>query len=133
MNVLEFAVTPHLLLRIGEKEYRIEFPLTAVIQAEAKIGRSLKNPGDWFGAAAKDIPALLEAGLSRHHPDVAQAEVFAICDQLNPEAYAEFAEALGTLAFPRFTARYKENLEKLKAKGAAKEGEAGKAESAGDL
>jgi hypothetical protein len=32
---------------------------------------------------------------------------------LSPESYAEFAEALGSLAFPRFTARYKESLEKL--------------------
>ncbi len=102
-------------LSVDGVPYTLEFPLSAVVKAEEKIGRSLKSPGDWFTAPAKDIPALLEAGLSRHHPDVTPEAIAAICDRLDPESYATFAEALGALAFPRFTARYKENLEKLRA------------------
>jgi hypothetical protein len=128
MDVLKTAVTPHLTLEVDEKKYLVEFPLPAVITAEEKIGRSLKSPADWFCAPAKDVPALLEAGLSRHHPDVTAEDIQAICDRLNPEAYAEVTEALGALAFPRFTARYKENLEKLQAKG-----QSPKAESADAL
>jgi hypothetical protein len=119
------AVTPTLPLEIGDKRYTLEFPLAAVVKAEEKIGRSLKAASDWFCAPAKDIPALLEAGLSRHHPDITPEEISSICECINPESYAEFAEALGALAFPRFTARYRENLEKLRAKGT----EPGKAES----
>jgi hypothetical protein len=75
---LELAVRPTMTLSIDGTPYILEFPLTAVVIAEAKIGRSLKSPGDWFTAPAKDIPALLEAGLSRHHPDVSPAEIDAI-------------------------------------------------------
>jgi hypothetical protein len=113
-NLVELAVKQPLILKTAEKEYLIEYPLSAVIKAEEKLGRSLKTPADWFGAPAKDIPALLEAGLSKHHPDVTPEEIQAICDGLSPEAYTEFTEAIGAVAFPRWLARFKENLEKLK-------------------
>ena len=117
MDVLRLAGTPGMTLEVGDRKYTIEFPLPAVAKAEAKLGRSLKNPADWFGAEAKDVLALLEAGLSKHHPNVTPDELSAICDALGPEAYGELAGALGALAFPGFTARYKENLEKARAKG----------------
>jgi hypothetical protein len=114
-NVVELAVKRPLILKTNDKEYTIEFPLSAVIMAEEKLGRSLKTPADWFGAPAKDIPALLEAGLSKHHPEVTAEEIKEICDGISPEAYTEFTEAIGAVAFPRWLARFKENLEKLKA------------------
>ena len=114
---LELAVCPTMGLQIDGTEYVLEFNLAATIQAEEKLGRSLKSPGDWFTASAKDIPALLEAGLSRHHPDVTPAEITAICDRMSPEMCGTFAEALGALAFPRFTARFKENLERMQKAG----------------
>jgi hypothetical protein len=113
-NLVELVVKQPLILKTAEREYVIEFPLSAVIKAEEKLGRSLKAPADWFGAPAKDIPALLEAGLSKHHPDVTPEEIQAICDGISPEAYTEFTEAIGAVAFPRWLARFKENLEKLK-------------------
>jgi hypothetical protein len=118
-NVVELAVKRPLILKTNGREYTIEYPLSAVIKAEEKLGRSLKTPADWFGAPAKDIPALLEAGLSKHHPEVTEAEVQAICDELSPEAYTEFTEAIGAVAFPRWLAKFKENLEKLKTKAAS--------------
>jgi hypothetical protein len=114
-NVVELAVKRPLILKTNDREYTIEYPLSAVIKAEEKLGRSLKSPADWFGAPAKDIPALLEAGLSTHHPDVTPEEIKAICDGISPEAYTEFTEAIGAVAFPRWLARFKENLEKVKA------------------
>jgi hypothetical protein len=112
---LESAVKQPFLLRVDGKEYTIEFPLAAVAQAEEKLNRSLKTPVDWFTAPAKDIPALLAAGLAKRHPEVKAEDVAAICDALGPEAITEVTEALGALAFPKWTAKYKENLEKARA------------------
>ena len=111
---LRAAVIPSLLLQVGETTYTVEFPLPAVIAAEEKLGRSLKAPADWFCAPAKDVPALLEAGLRRHHKGITSEEVQAICDHLNAEAYTELTEALGALNFPGWLARFKENLERAK-------------------
>lgn len=114
MEIVKTAVLQRMWLVAGEKTYTVEFPLTAVMRAEEKLGRSLKTPGDWFCAQAKDIPALLEAGLAKHHPDVTEEDVKAICDGLNAEAYVEITEALGALNFPKWLERFKENLEKAK-------------------
>jgi hypothetical protein len=117
-NTLEMAVKQPLTLKVSGKEYLVEFPLAAVIQAEAKLGRSLKTPADWLCAPAADIPVLLAAGLVKHHPDVTPEEIKAISDGLDPESINEFTEALGALAFPKWLARYKESLTKLQeAKG----------------
>ena len=116
-NVVELAVKPTLMLLVEGKPYTLEFPLSAVIKAEATLGRSLKSPADWFCAKAEDLSALLEAGLAKHHPDITPEEVQAICEGIGPETYTEVTEALGALNFPRFLARYKENLERMRAKG----------------
>lgn len=113
MSTLESAVIPSLTLKVDSREYTVEFPLSAIIQAEEKTGRSLKSLADWFNVQTKDIPALLEAGLSKHHPDVKPEDVQAICDRLNPESLDEVQYALCKLAFPRFMAR----IEEAKAKG----------------
>lgn len=108
-NSLECAVIPSLSLVVGEFLYTVEFPLTAVIKAEEKIGRSLKSLTDWFNLQAKDVPAVLEAGLSKHHPDIQPGTIQSICDQLNPEALDEVLYALCNLAFPRRMALIEEN------------------------
>lgn len=112
-TTIRAAVIPSLLLKLDDSQsYTVEYPLSAVIAAEEKLGRSLKAAADWFCAPAKDVPALLEAGLRRHHPDITPEEVQSICDRLNAEAYTELTEALGALNFPAWLARFKENLAK---------------------
>lgn len=100
-NKLESAVIPTLALVVGEKSYTVEFPLAAVVQAEEKTGTSLKEFSSWLHLPIKHIPAVLEAGLSKHHPDVTPEEIQSICDRLNPEALDEVHYALCKLAFPR--------------------------------
>jgi hypothetical protein len=102
---------PRLELLVAGKRYVIQFSLHALISAEEKVGHSLRKPQDWFGAPAKDIPALLEAGLSKHHPEVTSAEVRAFCDTFNAEMCATVTEAFGAIAFPDFTAHVKTQLE----------------------
>ena len=45
-SVIESAVIPSLTLKVEGQEYTIEFPLSVVIQAEEKTGRSLKSLAD---------------------------------------------------------------------------------------
>jgi hypothetical protein len=111
---LEAAVIPSLLLTVGDVSYTVEFPLTAVIQAEEKTGKSLKSLNEWFNLQAKDVPAVLAAGLSKHHPDIEPGAVQAICDTLNPEALDEVLYALCKLAFPRRMAFIEEHSAKGK-------------------
>lgn len=112
-STLEAAVIPTLLLKVSGREYTVEFPLSAVIQAEEKTGRNLKSLSDWFALPTRDIPAILAAGLSKHHPDVTEDELRDICDALNPEALDEVQYALCKLAFPRSMTR----LEETRGKG----------------
>lgn len=111
-NQLECAVIPSLSLVIGQKLYTVTFPLSAVAKAENVTGKSLKSLPDWFNLETKDIPAVLEAGLYMHHPDIDAADICAICDQLNPESLDEVLYALCSLAFPRRMKAYEEHREK---------------------
>lgn len=112
-KTIEAAVIPNLSLKVGGKEYVVEFPLSALIRAEEKTGHSLKSLKDWFDLSSKDVPAVLQAGLSKHHANVTAEDVQAICDALNPEALDEVMYALCKLAFPRRMA----DLEAKTAKG----------------
>jgi len=100
-NTIESAVIPSLLLKVDGREYIVEFPLSAIIRAESKTDKPLKSLQDWLNLQAADVPSILEAGLSKHHPEVTAEELTAICDQLNPEALDEVLYALCALAFPR--------------------------------
>lgn len=112
MSKLESAVIPSLTLQVDNRAYTVEFPLSAVVSAEEKTGRSLKSLSDWFQVPTKNIPALLEAGLSKHHQDVTPEEIASICDRLNPEALDEVHYALCKLAFPKSMAALEERQSK---------------------
>ena len=116
-STMESTVIPSLLLKVEDREYIVEFPLSAVIEAEEATGRSLKSLGDWFDLKSKDVPALLQAGLRKHNDGVNVLDVAQeICDRLNPEALDEVLYAMCKLAFPRRMAALEESREKA-AKG----------------
>lgn len=109
MNALETAVSPALLLKVDGNNYTVSFPLSAVAQLEEAIGRPMRTPQAWLGLPAKDVQAVLKAGLQRvQGEEVAQKLAVQICDGLNPEAMCEVLYALTKLAFPKFM----EELEK---------------------
>lgn len=108
-NIVETAVIPVLTLKAGGKDYLVEFPLTAVIKAEEKLGRSLKSFQEWWDMRAQDIPSVLEAGLSKHHPEVTPEQMQAICDGLNPESLNVLRYAMCKLAFPKVMERWEES------------------------
>jgi hypothetical protein len=109
---IESAVIPSLVLEVEDREYIVEFPLSAVIEAEEQTGKPLKSLGDWFVLASKDVPAVLHAGLAKRHPDITPEQIQDICDRLNPEALDEVLYALCKLAFPRRMAALEESRAK---------------------
>lgn len=113
-DVVKAAVIPTLNLVVEDKSYTVEFPLSAVVKAEHITGKSLKSLNDWFNLQPIDVPAVLEAGLLKAHPDVTAEEISAICDRLNPEALDEVLYALCKLAFPRRMAAIEESNVKRK-------------------
>ena len=123
-SVITSAVIPSLRLEVGEKVYTVEFPLSAIAKAEEKTGRSMIDPREWLSLSVKNIPAVLEAGLVTHHPDISPADIEAICERLNPEALDEMQYALCKLAFPRYMARLEEMTAKKSASPNAPGGDA---------
>lgn len=111
---LQLAAVPALLLTVDGEPFRIEFPLRAVAVLEEELGRPLRTPQAWLGLPAKDIPAVLAAGLTKHHADVAEKLTDTICENLNPEGLDEVLYALCRLAFPRYIARFEEHQAKRK-------------------
>ena len=67
MELLELTVKQPLTVRVDGMDYRVEFPLSAVIRLEDKLGRPMRAPADWFKMQTKELPAVLEAGLSKCH------------------------------------------------------------------
>ena len=98
---LKSEVFPELTLSVDGKDYWLCFPLPAVIRAEEVVGHSLKSLHDWFNIDVKHIPAIIRAGLSKHHPTITESEIQQIIDNLTPEAVDELHYALCKLAFPR--------------------------------
>lgn len=112
MKAIEAAVNPMLLLKVDGQNYTVIFPLSAVAQLEDTIGRPMRTPQAWLGLPAKDVHAVLQAGLAKAHPDVSAAVATQVCEGLNPESLCEVLYALTKLAFPKFM----EELEKRTAK-----------------
>jgi predicted MarR family transcription regulator len=65
------------------------------------------------------VPAVLEAGLIKHHPDQNERDAIVqeIAGTLNPETLDEVLYALCKLAFPRLLARIEEAKAKDKGDG----------------
>jgi hypothetical protein len=101
-NILELATKPLLLLKKDAEEvFTVEFPLSAVVAAEEKLGRSLKWVSDWYELKWTEVPTVLHAGLLKHHPEVTLETITAFCEELGAEGVLEVRHALICLNFPR--------------------------------
>jgi hypothetical protein len=97
-KTLEIAVKPRLILKAGNKEYTVEYPLSAVVRAEANCNRSLKCLADWFQLEWTDVHRVLHAGIS---PEVSAEDIRQLCEDLGAEGVLEIRHALMCLNFPR--------------------------------
>jgi hypothetical protein len=98
---LELAVRPRLEIKIEDKQYTVEYPLSAVIAAEEKAGRSLKSLSEWFEIKLTEVAHVLHAGVVKHHPEVSFAEIEKFCEELGAEGVLAVRHALICLNFPR--------------------------------
>jgi hypothetical protein len=102
MKTIEASAIPSLLLKVDGKDYTVTYPLSAVAQLEEQLQRPLRTPQGWLGLPAKDLPAVLAAGLSKHNDaDTARTVAAAVSEGLNPEGLCEVLYALAKLAFPK--------------------------------
>jgi hypothetical protein len=118
---LQQAVCKVLELELPEQTLTLTFPLAAVAEAEAAIGKSLKSFEEWLKIEPKDLPALVAAGLKTHHADFPRDQVEAFFGKLTPEACIDLHYALVELAFPRAMGILEEHRAKKLAQGASGE------------
>jgi hypothetical protein len=109
---LQSAVFPTLKLIVDGAEYTVCYPLRSVIEAEEKVGHSLKSLKDWLDLPSKELPAIIAAGLSKFHPDISESQIQAILETLTAEAFDELHYALCKLSFPRVMAKLEEERTK---------------------
>lgn len=117
MRIIETEVKQPFLLVLTETDgtvlnYRVEFPLSSVVEAEAATGKSLKDPFSWMALPLQFLPELLKAGLAKNHPDVTLDRVRGYCELLGPEPLLEVHEALCWNAWPKAMQRFAEKLGK---------------------
>ena len=113
-DVLEIAVRETKIVRIGEREYTLTFPVAAVVVLEQKLGRSMKHSTDWFRIKAEEVQPCLEAGLTHHHPEEAATVAAEICNTLDPEAIDSVVDALCATACPKAWGRLLEEMAKAR-------------------
>lgn len=113
MHILELAVRSPLIVRVGGAEYKVEFPVLAVVQLEDKLGRPMKSAADWLQIKTRELPDLLSVGLSRNHAEEAVTVAASICDTLETEAIDEVINGLCYSVFPRAMAKIEEAVKRI--------------------
>ena len=113
-DVLEIAVKERKIIRVGDRDYSLVFPVPVVAALEETIGRSMKSTADWLRIQTKEVQAVLEAGLSHYHPQEAKDLAATLCTMLEPEEIENVVDALCVAACPKGMARLKEEIEKAR-------------------
>lgn len=111
---LEIEAKSRKIIRVGGKDYALVFRLPIVAALEEKLGRSMKSAADWLRIQTKEVPAVIEAGLTDYHPNDAKSVAETICSTLDPEEIEHVIDALCVAACPKAMARLQEELEKYR-------------------
>lgn len=97
------------------KDYTVEFPMSAIIALETKLGVQPDENGPplrsfawWWSVPAKHMPEVLKAGLVLHHPDLAPDFAEAICEALDLGTQNVLRVELCRLNFPELMRRWDE-------------------------
>jgi hypothetical protein len=73
-DVLDDEITPSVLLTLGKKEYRLAFPMGAVLAFKAKTGRNIFTVEGWNNFSLHDDPeailAFFWAALQTYQPEI---------------------------------------------------------------
>jgi hypothetical protein len=93
--------SPDFQLAAGGKSYQLRFAIKAFARLEdyfkvAGMDAVAKRLGDVSQFSAKDIGALLWAGLARHHPEVTEEQALDLADDIGvAELMETFSGAIG--------------------------------------
>lgn len=112
-DILEMAVKSQNKICVNEREYELVFSFPVVAALEEKLGRSMKSAADWVRTQTKEVPDILEAGLSHLYPEEAKAVADSICNTFPPEEIEHVIDFLCVAACPKAMARLKEQMEKI--------------------
>ena len=122
-NTLELEVRQPLCIRVQKDgeilPVTVEFDLPAVVALERSLNRSMKTAADWLRLQSGELERTLAAGLRLHHGAEAEQLAATICGGLSPESIETTLDAICTSACPRAMRRFREELEKLRAKARA--------------
>ena len=113
-DVIDIAVKQPKAFRVDGKTFLLEFPLSAVIVLEAKLGRPMKGLSDWLKVSTGELWDVLEAGFRKHHEEESHGIATALCDGLEPEDIERVIDAVCVCACPRAMERLKEEMEKMR-------------------
>lgn len=116
LELIKLETKQPLPLSVDGTEYRLEFPLPAIVALEKKLGRSMKTASDWFRIQTHELPDVLRAGLQQRHADEADAVVEAIGRALDPENIEVLIAGLCGATWPKATERIQAALEKARAR-----------------
>jgi hypothetical protein len=119
MKAVEIAVKQPKAVRVDGTDYFVEFPVPAVVEIEAALGRPMRGIADWFRIQPSEVCPVLAAGFRKHHPESADGLAEQICDSLEPEEIEIVIDGLCAAAFPKAMAKVQAEMEKLRKKGAA--------------
>lgn len=111
MDVLKIEAKGRKIIRVGERDFALAFPLNVVADLEEKLGRSMKTAADWLRLQTKEVQPTLAAGFRLYHPEKADAVAETICSSLDPEEIDNVIEALCVAACPKAMERVKKAME----------------------
>lgn len=111
MDVLKIEAKGRKIIRVGERDYALAFPLNTVAELEEKLGRSMKMGADWLRLQTREVQPTLAAGFRLYHPDEADSIAETICSTLDPEEIDNVIEALCVATCPKTMERVKKAME----------------------
>lgn len=94
-------------VRDGEvvHQYKLVYDYAAIKAAEDTTGIDLKDVREWSKVKSQHMPALVHAGLRRHHPEVTVDDVNRF---LSPASQTAIQDAIFELLFPGLIAKIQE-------------------------
>jgi hypothetical protein len=113
-DVLEIGVKQSRIFRVGERDFALVFTVGAVAALEDKLGRSMKNPADWFRLQTKEVQDVLEAGFKTYHADEAKDVAEAVCRTLDAEQIENVIDFVCWAACPKAMERLRVEVEKMR-------------------
>jgi hypothetical protein len=95
-ELLSDEITPPVTIKLGKKEYRLDFSMASVLAFKQKTGRNVFTPEGWSGFNLRDDPeailAFFWAALLTYHPEITFEQVSRLANFRNMKTISEACE-----------------------------------------